>query len=192
MSTPLTGGCHCKANRYTVTTTDASHLYPEGFGMMQSMTGKPARFATDINPHVADPITVPTMATHCHCESCRTTTGCLWSTLMPVSREAFKWETPETARTSFKSSETVSRTFCATCGTHLLYDASTRPWVAIFVGSLEDPDRVTASTSMHGQDSLKSYVRPDPQVPIFGYDGKSVYVIDSGLECGELGKKVGA
>ena len=63
----------------------------------------------------------------------------------------------------------------------MTYSASKMDWIAIFVGSLDNPERVAVSANIHGQDALKAFVRPDPHVMMIGMGEQRLYVMDKGL-----------
>ena len=75
-------------------------------------------------------------------------------------------ETSESAQTTYQSSPTTFRTFCKTCGTRLTNHMRDTGRVAVYVGSLDQPDRLVACMAVHGQDGVKGFTRPDLHVPL--------------------------
>mmetsp|Transcript_19069 Transcript_19069/g.27282 ORF Transcript_19069/g.27282 Transcript_19069/m.27282 type:complete len:161 (-) Transcript_19069:1140-1622(-) len=68
----------------------------------------------------------------CHCNACRLSHASptvVWSGLNAVDSTTFEVQT-STSLSSFKSSETCTRYFCSTCGTHLYikYDEGVERW----------------------------------------------------------------
>lgn len=60
---------------------------------------------------------------NCHCSMCRKAHGAAFSTIQPVRREGFAWESGEALLRGYESSPGKRRWFCSRCGSH---DASTR------------------------------------------------------------------
>jgi hypothetical protein len=81
----------------------------------------------------------PTGRTLCHCESCRRASGApavAWA-IFPTHAFAIVAGTPHEHR----SSEYVTRSFCETCGTPLVYRSDRRPDVVdVPTATLDDPD----------------------------------------------------
>jgi hypothetical protein len=81
------------------------------------------------NPHI------------CHCRMCQKAFGNFFAALVGTKRTNFAWTkgTPS----FFRSSSVVNRGFCSECGTPLsfAYDDSER--IAVSIGSLDHPERVT-------------------------------------------------
>lgn len=78
----------------------------------------------------------PKFVGNCHCRDCRRATGAAFSTWVGYDTEQVAWEGP---RAIHHSSETVSRGFCAGCGTPLSY--SGRKWAAethLLIGCIDD------------------------------------------------------
>ncbi len=77
---------------------------------------------------------------HCHCNSCRRSTGAPITTYVCVESSSFRWSGEAPAR--FNSSPGVFRAFCPTCGTPLAYEAEQWPGEThLHISTLEDPDR---------------------------------------------------
>ena len=61
----------------------------------------------------------PLEATHCHCSMCRKAHGAAFGTYYNLPENAFRWTgAMDTVRT-YRSSETIERPFCSTCGSAL-------------------------------------------------------------------------
>jgi hypothetical protein len=61
----------------------------------------------------------PGWMTHCHCSRCRKAHGTAFSTFVGVPARAFRWTRGESGVREFASSDVLTRTFCARCGTKL-------------------------------------------------------------------------
>ncbi|MGH7789489.1 MAG: GFA family protein [Candidatus Binatia bacterium] len=79
---------------------------------------------------------------HCHCSRCRKTHGAAFSTFAQTSVAKFRLLAGADQLRDYRSSKDVRRSFCATCGSSLLFRLDSLPdavWVA--VASLDDdPD----------------------------------------------------
>jgi len=73
----------------------------------------------------------------CHCRMCQKAVGNFFAALIGIPRDAFQWT--RGAPTLFKSSDPVTRGFCAKCGTPLLYDYATSKNLNVTTGSLDNP-----------------------------------------------------
>ena len=67
---------------------------------------------------------------------CQKATGNFFAALIGIPREAFQWTRGEPAL--FRSSDPVTRGFCADCGTPLLYDYTTSKHLNVTTGSLDN------------------------------------------------------
>ncbi len=56
---------------------------------------------------------------HCHCSMCRRIHGAAFGTYAAVPRENFRWLAGSDLVKVYRSSETVTRTFCSNCGSTL-------------------------------------------------------------------------
>jgi hypothetical protein len=73
----------------------------------------------------------------CHCRMCQKAVGNFFIALIGVPREAFEWTRGKPAL--FQSSDPVTRGFCGTCGTPLLYDYHDSKHLNVTTGSLDNP-----------------------------------------------------
>ena len=76
----------------------------------------------------------------CHCRMCQKSSGNAFATWAGVEPEAFVLTRGEWA--VFATSDTAERYFCANCGTPLGWQDAAHSWVAITIGSLDEPERV--------------------------------------------------
>ena len=73
----------------------------------------------------------------CHCRMCQKAVGNFFAALIGIPREAFEWTRGEPVY--FQSSDPVTRGFCGTCGTPLLYDFNSSAHLNVTTGSLDNP-----------------------------------------------------
>ncbi len=76
---------------------------------------------------------------NCHCSMCRKTHGAPYSTYAQIERDHLKVLAGEANLNRFSSSDPVTRSFCATCGSNFSFEFEGVPqaiWIA--VGLLED------------------------------------------------------
>ena len=73
----------------------------------------------------------------CHCVQCRKQSGHYFASTN-IPRAAIAIDGMDNV-TWFASSEKVRRGFCATCGSALFWDPPAKDWIAIGMGSLDNP-----------------------------------------------------
>ena len=75
---------------------------------------------------------------HCHCNSCRRSTGAPITTFVGFNKNQVTYTKGE--RKFYESSPGVRRGFCADCGTPLTYEADRVPEeVHLYISTLDDP-----------------------------------------------------
>lgn len=91
----------------------------------------------------------------CHCHMCRKWTGHYFAdTEVPVSQlsfsadESLKW---------YQSSEKVRRGFCGNCGSVLFFDPLFHDWIAITMGSFDEPTGAKLALHIHTADKGDYY-----------------------------------
>lgn len=95
----------------------------------------------------------PLWAAHCHCQSCRRSTGAPFATFVGFApdRVAFTAATPAT----YASSPGVRRSFCGECGTPIAYEAERYPGeIHLYVCTLDDPAALTPAGHVHVGEQL--------------------------------------
>jgi hypothetical protein len=112
----------------------------------------------------------PFHQTNCQCSICRRTTGAPFVTWFSVRRSQFRIVAGEAA--SFRSSRTVVRCFCSTCGTQLTFTSDDySDEIGVTTCSLYDPEAVpprdhTRTSSklrwIHLADGLPEYPEARP------------------------------
>lgn len=80
----------------------------------------------------------------CHCRMCQKAAGNFFAALIGIPRNAFEWTRGQPAL--FKSSDPVTRGFCGTCGTPLLYDHASSGHLNVTTGSLDNPSNFPPKT----------------------------------------------
>ena len=80
----------------------------------------------------------PLWVAHCHCESCRRSTGSAVATFVGCKKEQLAYTRGK--RKFYASSPGVQRGFCADCGTPMTYEADRYPdEVHLYVSTLDNP-----------------------------------------------------
>lgn len=107
----------------------------------------------------------PLYLCYCHCESCRRAAGAAmvaWGTFLRSNFALTKGELNE-----FVSSPSVSRGFCAACGTSLTYRRDGRPLeIDVTLASLDDPTLLKPDVHIWVRDKLP-WVTIDDGLPRF-------------------------
>ncbi|HUG62934.1 MAG TPA: GFA family protein [Methylomirabilota bacterium] len=98
--------------------------------------------------------TGPRRASICHCRMCQKAFGAFYAPLVSVDPAALTWTRGEPKR--WRSSNHVSRGFCAACGTPLTYEPDTE-WPALAIGAFDRPELVPP-TKQFGLEGELSYV----------------------------------
>lgn len=83
----------------------------------------------------------PRSAYWCHCSLCRRASGSAALPWVSVARADF--EVTQGALAHFASTPGVTRGFCGTCGSPILFDMAREHEVDITLGTLDAPDAVT-------------------------------------------------
>ena len=107
----------------------------------------------------------PQQRTACHCTTCRGISGAPFVAWFTAPTGSFRIVAGVPAR--FSSSEQVTRTFCAACGTPLTYE-SARHSDRIYVTacSLEDPEQAPPVDHTYDQSRL-SWVKLGDALPVY-------------------------
>ena len=92
-------------------------------------------------------------ASICHCRMCQKAFGSFFGPL--VTAKGLEWTRGEPAH--FRSSNVVSRGFCATCGTPLTYEYEEGTEIAI--GALDEPERAAPVLQVNPADMLSFFDR---------------------------------
>lgn len=90
--------------------------------------------------------------THCHCSQCRKAHGAAFASYASVPAATLVCNDPDAAIRVFKSSASVSRSFCSNCGANLFWtDAAGdfADWVSVALGTLDTPFEPTRHKHVH-------------------------------------------
>ncbi|WP_237154970.1 GFA family protein [Oryzibacter oryziterrae] len=102
----------------------------------------------------AFPLSAATHSSICHCRMCQKAFGAFYAPLVNVRADQLTWTRGQ--RKLYRSSNHVSRGFCADCGTPLTYEPDgENPAVAI--GALDTPSAVPP-TMQYGVENKIGYV----------------------------------
>jgi hypothetical protein len=93
-------------------------------------------------------------ASICHCRMCQKAFGSFYGPLVTVDPKSLAWTRGEPKR--WRSSNVVSRGFCADCGTPLTYEPDGE-WISIAIGAFDDPTLVPP-TKQFGTESKLPFV----------------------------------
>jgi hypothetical protein len=95
----------------------------------------------------------PIHRANCHCENCRRAVGAQAVAWITVKRSAFQFEKGTPAR--YQTETGAWRTFCARCGTSLIYEHSDRPdELDITTGSLDHPEAFSPTRDVFPEEKL--------------------------------------
>lgn len=108
---------------------------------------------------------------HCHCNSCRRSSGAAFVTWFTVELERLAWTVGKA--TQYMSSPGVTREFCGTCGTELAYSNNkAEKTIDITIGSLDCATNHPADRHIWTADKLK-WLRIDEHLPAWrGWTGE--------------------
>ncbi|PSS57929.1 GFA family protein [Pseudomonas sp. BBP2017] len=104
--------------------------------------------------HIDGPIKA---VTHCHCSQCRKAHGAAFASYGSVPGTRLTVCDADQAIRVFKSSPSVSRSFCSNCGANLFWrDAAGTfaDWVSIALGTLDTPFEPVRHKHVHVQSGL--------------------------------------
>ena len=93
---------------------------------------------------------------------CQQRLGNIFGTASLFRRETFRFIAGEPHW--YQSSEFVRRGFCARCGSPIAYQHSDNQHVAIWVGTLDDPESVKPQVHWHGENRI-AWASIDPELP---------------------------
>ena len=95
----------------------------------------------------------PLWVAHCHCHSCRRSTGAPVTTFVGYSKSQFS--TTSGRRKTYNSSPGVRRSFCPDCGTPLCYEADWCPdEIHLYISTLDAPERFVPMLHVHVADQI--------------------------------------
>lgn len=95
--------------------------------------------------------------THCHCSQCRKAHGAAFASYGSVPGTRLMVSDPEQLMRVFRSSPSVSRSFCSNCGTRLFWsDAAGEfaEWISVALGTLDTPLEPVRQKHVHVESGL--------------------------------------
>lgn len=101
----------------------------------------------------------------CHCRMCQKAMGNAYAPLVSAATATLTWT--RGAPATFRSSATVDRGFCATCGTPLFYRATDGSDTALTIGSLDDP-ALAPPLHQYGMEAELAWARETADLPQSG------------------------
>jgi len=87
-------------------------------------------------------LAAPKALTHCHCSQCRKGHGAAFASYASVPRNALKVLTGAGSISTYHSSPSVQREFCARCGSNLFWsrvEGEFSDWVSVALATLDTP-----------------------------------------------------
>lgn len=117
----------------------------------------------------------PLWQMHCHCDSCRRTTGSAFASFVGLADDTFCWTRGRPA--IYRSSPDVERLFCPACGTPMAYRSSRFPGEThVYAGTLDRPETFQPMGHVHTAERLpwadihddrpRHAGRDDPSLPV--------------------------
>lgn len=104
----------------------------------------------------------PIRVGYCHCRMCQQGVGNIFGTAALFRHETFRFVTGRP--TWFQSSALVKRGFCARCGSPIAYQHSDNQHIAIWVGTLDYPEKVQPQVHWHIESKI-AWVNLDTSLP---------------------------
>lgn len=95
----------------------------------------------------------PLWKAHCHCESCRRSTGSALATYVGLRRDAVRFVqgTPN----EYVSSPGVQRLFCGTCGSPIAYQADhCSDEIHLYISVLDDPEAFPPTAHVYAAEKI--------------------------------------
>jgi len=110
----------------------------------------------------------PRLVAHCHCEDCRRSSGTGHTTHVVVDEAAFHLTGAVTTfRRVGETGLSVERSFCPTCGSHIVARYAVRAGsVHIRASSLDDPNALSPNLIIYASRAL-DWTSMDPALPAF-------------------------
>ena len=115
---------------------------------------------------------VPCEVHFCHCRMCQKALGNVFGVFGSIPRNSLRFTTGVPA--TYRSSPHAERGFCPTCGTPLSFRYLKSDWIAIAIGTLDQPDQVRPEAHW-GIESQIPWVRICDALPCKRIDGDPEY-----------------
>jgi hypothetical protein len=112
----------------------------------------------------ADPIAVM----NCHCRACQYASGGGYTTAVVVPRGTLRFTdgTPKAYRSTGDSGGTVTRLFCAECGSPIASWPDVGPFEVVKAATLDDPSTLTVGGALYVSEA-QPWAHVDPNKPAF-------------------------
>ncbi len=105
----------------------------------------------------------PLWVAHCHCESCRRSTGTALVTYAGYARDRVAFTEGRPAR--YASSPGVTRSFCGGCGTPIAYEGARWPEeIHLLLCTLDDPESLEPQGHVYTAEQLR-WLKLDDGLP---------------------------
>ena len=99
---------------------------------------------------------------YCHCSMCRRSLGNIFGTAAFFKHAGFRFTRGEP--TQYASSDPVVRAFCGRCGSPIYYQHADNDHIAIWVGTLDDPEPYRPQYHWYS-DTRLAWVDIQPDLP---------------------------
>ena len=107
----------------------------------------------------------PLWVAHCHCNSCRRSTGAPMTTFVGFPSDAFA--VTDGLPAVYESSPGVRRKFCRRCGTPLSYEADRSPGeIHLYISTLDEPERFPPMLHVFYEESI-GWLHLDDDIPYY-------------------------
>ena len=129
-------------------------------------------------------LTPPKAVSHCHCQQCRKSHGAAFASYGSVPRSDLRIQAGADNITSFESSESVSRQFCARCGSSLFWSrdhGDYSDWISIALGCLDSTFTPTKQKQTHLASTAAWYALDDRTEPVMTEDESLLAAIHEGV-----------
>ncbi|WP_336335993.1 GFA family protein [Pseudomonas putida] len=114
-------------------------------------------------------LAAPKAVSHCHCSQCRKGHGAAFASYGSVPRSMLRILRGSTDIKTYASSQTVSREFCAQCGSTLFWSRSQGEfanWISIALGTLDTPFLPQRQKHVHVDSAAPWYAPPSSHLKV--------------------------
>jgi len=109
----------------------------------------------------------PAFAGFCHCTDCQRFSGSGRLPFIGAARQRMKITGPMTSFAMTSGRATITRHFCARCGSPVATEPGSAPgFVIVYAGTLHEPDRFRPKFSQFTRSGCK-WSPPDPRLPSY-------------------------
>ena len=104
----------------------------------------------------------PVKVAHCHCESCRRSSGAAMVTSAGYRPEQIQLTGREPKK--FETDDGVTRTFCGHCGSSFSYKKVKSNYIFVYLGLFDDPENLIPEVHMMYSEKV-SWMKIDDDLP---------------------------